>query len=249
MTPELLSIELTRRCAKACSFCYNASGPNERDEWPAGDVVAFVKDCAARGTKAVSFGGGEPLEYGPLGDVLAALDGVVFRSVTTNGLLLDERLDALVSARPDKVHVSIHFPERPSEVARVIRQVSLLAERGVRSGVNLLVARGNLAAAARAATTVRDAGIPNDRVVYLPMRGRATPSPREVAAAAGGGAFQSTTCLPACGKSSRFVSLGADRSVGWCSYTASRRPLATPTHAALLQALEGLPLAYCGGIE
>ncbi len=30
--------------------------------------------------------------------------------MTTNGLLLDAELAALVTSGPDKVHVSIHFP-------------------------------------------------------------------------------------------------------------------------------------------
>ena len=61
--------------------------------------------------------------------------------MTTNGLLLKhDVVDWLIAARPDKVHISIHFPENLPEVERVIRQVHLLTERGVAAGVNLLVA-------------------------------------------------------------------------------------------------------------
>jgi hypothetical protein len=61
--------------------------------------------------------------------------------------------------------------------------------------------------------------------------------------------FQSMTCLAACGKSPRFCSIGWDRSVAWCSYTVTRRPLTALTHAALTAALDGLGLAFCGGTE
>jgi MoaA/NifB/PqqE/SkfB family radical SAM enzyme len=64
--------------------------------------------------RAVSFGGGEPLEWPPIFEVLASLRGLLFRSLTTNGLLLDEeRTLALLAAAPDKVHLSIHFPATP----------------------------------------------------------------------------------------------------------------------------------------
>lgn len=249
MAIELLSIELTNRCQKACWFCYNASAPEGETRWDIDEVVAFVTDCAAHGVKAVSFGGGEPLQYAGVFDVLRRLDGVVFRSMTTNGLLLDATMGQLVAARPDKVHLSIHFPERPSEVERVVRQVTALADRGVRSGVNLLVSRSALDAAARAANVIRAAGIGNDRIVYLPMRGRDTPTPREVARVAGDAPFQSMTCLGGCARSPRFVSVGWDRRVAWCSYTVSRAPMREVSYAELVAAMDGLGLEFCGGID
>jgi hypothetical protein len=110
----------------------------------------------------------------------------------------------------------------------------------------LLVRRSGLAAAGRAALALRLSGIDNDRIVYLPMRGQDTPSPRELALVAGDRPFQSMTCLSACGKSPRFCSIDWAREVAWCSYTVERRRLEEPTHAGLMAALEGLGLRYCG---
>ncbi len=246
---ERLSIEVTNRCAKACWFCYNHSSAAGQTEWTPDEIVAFVRDCAAHGVKAVSFGGGEPLQYAGIFELFERLRGVLFRSMTSNGLLLDEHLDRLVEAAPDKVHLSIHFPERQAEVERVIRQIGDLANRGIRSGVNFLVARSQLDAAQRAAAQVRAAGIANDRIVYLPMRGQDTPTPKEMATVAGNQPFQSMSCLTGCGKSPRFCSIGWDKTVGWCSYTVTRRKLEALTYAALTQALDGLGLTFCGGID
>jgi sulfatase maturation enzyme AslB (radical SAM superfamily) len=247
---EVVSIELTNRCSKACSFCYNHSLPDGDTRWRPDEIVAFVRDCAAHGVRAVSFGGGEPLQYDGLFSVLEQLRGTLFRSVTTNGLpLTGDLLERLVAAAPDKVHLSIHFPQRDGEVTRVVRQVQELANRGVRSGVNFLVARSNLAAARCAAAVVRGAGIGNDRIVYLPMRGRDTPTPEEVAAVAGHTPFQSMTCLTRCGRSPRFCSVGWDKTVAWCSYTTTRAPLRSLTYAGLEAALYGLGLAFCGGTD
>src|SRR5262249_42011855 len=146
---ERVSIELTQRCKKACWFCYSGSHAKGGVEFRPEEVTAFVRDLAEHGVRAVSFGGGEPLEYAGVFDILRDLKGVLFRSLTTSGLPLrnDDTVAALAAAAPDKVHVSIHFPERESEVRRVIAQVATLQAHGIRSGVNLLVARSNLAPA------------------------------------------------------------------------------------------------------
>lgn len=242
---ERLSIELTDRCDRACAFCYAHATAEGGRAWAADDVVALVRDCAANGTRAVSFGGGEPLQYPALADVLARTRGLVFRSLTTSGLLLDAALPSLVRCRPEKIHVSVHHPEDPDEVARVARQVRTLETFGIRGGVNLLVRRSGLDAARRAARELRAAGIANDRIVYLPMRLGDTPAAEEVAAVAEG-PFQSATCLAGCHPSPRFASLDASACAAPCSYTRRRRRLEAFTSAALAAALDGLGIEPCG---
>jgi len=242
---ERVSLELGRRCSKGCWFCYNGSNAEGERTWEPEDVVAFARDCAAHDVKALSFGGGEPLEEPSLFAILRALDGILFRSLTTNGLPLEARFDDLVAARPDKVHVSIHFPGNDAEVGRVIAQVGALAGAGIKSGVNLLVRASTIDDARTATSRLYDAGIGPDRIVFLPMRGEDTPTPAQIASVAGP-KFQSMSCLSGCGKSPRFCSIGWDRSVAWCSYTTTRAKLAEPTWAAMLRALEGLGLRPCG---
>lgn len=251
MTPERISIELTNQCSKGCDFCYNTSTKHGRSLWLPDEVVAFISDCAAYGTKAVSLGGGEPFEYDGLFDVLHGLEGVLFRSLTTNGLHLRkaDQFAALVAARPDKVHVSIHFPENQKEVERVISLVHQLSDAGITAGVNFLVQRSKLEACVTAAKQVRAAGIGNERIVYLPMRHYDTPVPVEMVAVAGGVNFQSMTCLTACAISPRFCSIGWDRRIAWCSYTEQARYLDELTAEHLSQQLVGLGLTYCGLTE
>jgi hypothetical protein len=249
MNLELISIEITNRCDKACSFCYNHSAPGGETRWSARDADLLISDAANHGVRAVSFGGGEPLQHPELADMLDRTRGKLFRSVTTNGLLLDDKIDALVAARPDKVHLSIHFPDRPREVERVVRQVRDLESRGVRSGVNFLVRRSGLEAAREGAARVRAAGIGNDRIVYLPMRGADTPAPDQMGSVAGSRQFQSMSCLVACASSPRFCSIAWDRTVAWCSYTTARRPLRSLAYSGLVECLTGLALTFCGGTD
>jgi len=243
---DRISLELSRLCSKGCGFCYNSSSRTGATAWTADDIVALTVDCAAHGVRAFSFGGGEPLESPELLlPALAALRGRAFRSLTTNGLLLDDAWIArLVDAAVDKVHVSIHMPGDRDEVTRVIAQVHALATAGITSGINLLVRASQLEQAARAAADARASGIANTRIVYLPMRGRDVPTPAQVARVAAE-PFQSTSCLTGCAKSERFVSIGADRTVAWCSYTVARHPLASPTYEALAAALTDLTLINC----
>jgi sulfatase maturation enzyme AslB (radical SAM superfamily) len=243
---ERISIELTNRCAKACWFCYNRSGPGGAMEWSPSEVVGFVRDCAHHGVRDVSFGGGEPLEYPHLLDVLHELRGLLHRSITTNGLLLDTPwITALAQTGLEKVHVSIHFPERDEEVTRVIEQVRELESAGIRSGVNLLVGRQNREAARKALEQIHTAGIGPERVILLPMRLHGAPTPEDVAWVAGGQPFQATSCLTRCSPSPRFVSIDCNKEVGWCSYTQERRRLAELTWRALCNALAGLGLKSC----
>lgn len=247
MTVQRISIEITNRCQKGCSFCYNASGNQGSTRWTPSSLVEFLLSCQGAGTEAVSFGGGEPLLFEGLFDVLTELKGTLFRTVTTNGMLLDqqETFKTLVDSQPDKVHVSIHNPGDNREVTRVINQVRVLKENGITSGINLLVRRSSLSAAMVTGERIRQAGITPDRVIYIPLHGEDSPSPEEVAEAAGGSPFQSVSCLTDCRISPRFCSLGWDRSVGWCSYTSSRRNLDELTAAGLEVALQGLPLKEC----
>ena len=115
--------------------------------------------------------------------------------------------------------------------------------------MNLLVAKTHLKEAGAAALRLREAGIGNDRIVYLPMRGQDTPTPDELAEVAGRVPFQSMTCLTQCGPSPRFASIGWDKTVAWCSYTTSRQALSELSHEGLSQAMNGLGLEFCGGNE
>ena len=123
--------------------------------------------------------GRRALEYEGLRRPSRALQGNLFRSLTTHGLTLlhESMVDDLVRARPDKVHFSIHFSDRETEVRRVIAQVAALRARGVRSGVNLLVPRSKLAEAKEAAIRLHESGIESDRRAHHPLGKHSRRSP------------------------------------------------------------------------
>ena len=152
------------------------------------------------------------------------------------------------------MHISVHFPGNQREVERVADQVEELGAAGIRCGVNLLVQRRRIAEATRAAEYLRQSGIDNRRIVYLPMRAQDTPTPWQIAEVAGervadGRPWQSMSCLLGCARSERFCSVDWRGQVAWCSYTRARRQLETLSAEALFAALSDLKLEFCGGSE
>src|SRR5438132_6587334 len=89
---RIVQIHPTRRCNLECLHCYSSSGPKERDELGADLLRQAITDAKAEGYTVASFSGGEPLLYKPLGELLLhAREYGLFTTVTTNGMLLDER--------------------------------------------------------------------------------------------------------------------------------------------------------------
>ncbi len=249
-TPERISIELTNYCTKGCPFCYNTSTKDGATLWTVNELETFISSCSQHGTKAISFGGGEPLEYDGLYELLSKLKGVLFRSITTNGLGLTPEVEKqLVKTAPEKIHISIHFPHIEKEVTRVTAQVIRLQELGISSGINLLVEKQKLDEAKKATKALLEAGIGYDRIVFLPLKSVPTEkmtTAHDILNVTQGEHFQSMTCLKTCGKSPRFCAVSWDKQAAWCSYTSERRLLKSLDAKGLSDALSGLGLVFCG---
>lgn len=238
---ELLSIELTNKCSKACSFCYNASNVKASVSWNANKLIDFINDCVDNDVKVISFGGGEPLEYPELIEVLEKTKGI--KTLTTNGLLLNTSFIDTFKRTLSKVQLSIHFP---SDVDRVIKQALELNKQGLTCGVNLLVRASNTSNTwiKEAVKKLQDFNIP---IIYLPMRVfDDEPTPEQVHAIANTTVFESVQCLTGCVKSERFASIDFNHKVGWCSYTSERHEVSPLTFKGLKNALGDLGLTYCG---
>ncbi len=250
MKPYLVSIELTNYCSKACDFCYAQSTPRGGTFWRNSTLVPFLEDLAANGIDAVSFGGGEPLQYEGFWALLEeAREIPLFKSMTTNGLHLDSEAVRRLSEGLDKVHVSLHYPDRPQELQRVIQQVLELSRAGLRSGINFLVRGKNVEAEQAAVRAIKDAGIGSDRVVFLPLRGKGlgVDMPRfQQVAKIMSAQFQSMWCLLECQKSDRFVSVNWEGRVGWCSYTPAKTQMSEFTYDGMINALRSKDLVFCG---
>ncbi len=244
---EIVSIDLSNYCSKECPFCYNHSHREGNVMWTPQEVIAFATDCIdSGGVKAISLGGGEPLEYDGVFDVIDALYPKAYVTLTTNGLplLRPEIKQQLSEHRPDKVHVSIHHPDSEGEVSRVIRQMAEIETMGIKPGVNLLVAADRVDAAADVYRRLRRTLQP-DQIIILPQRFSKTPAPRELLRVTGGQPFQGPACLLKCATAEPFVSVSWDKQAHRCSYAGGKAPLHALTFAGLIDALSRTTFTPC----
>lgn len=153
-----LRVSITDRCNLRCRYCMPAAGL----EWiPGPDLLSreeigrAVSAMSTLGVRDVRVTGGEPLVRGEAEGIIADIastPGIDEVSMTTNGVLLAERLDGLVAAGLARVNLSLDSldPERFEAVTRrrdLDRVLAALAacERHPRLGpvkVNAVLLRG-----------------------------------------------------------------------------------------------------------
>jgi MoaA/NifB/PqqE/SkfB family radical SAM enzyme len=131
--PRVIQLALTNACNLACEGCYRDPGP--RREWPADEAFQVLAGLARAGTLEVALGGGEPLAWPGVDELVRRLhdETPLAISLTTNGTLLSrERVRALAGAY-GQIRVSA-YDDNDWEGT-----LQLLAEEGARFGLNWLV--------------------------------------------------------------------------------------------------------------
>lgn len=156
-----LRVSLTDRCNLRCSYCMPAEGlewlPDDQTLTD-GEVVRVIRVAVERlGVTRIRFTGGEPLLRPGLERIVAAaagLRGPAGRpelALTTNGLGLDKRIDALAAAGLDRVNISLDSldPGRYTRLARrdrlhdVLTSIAAVDRVGLRPlKVNAVIMRG-----------------------------------------------------------------------------------------------------------
>ena len=134
--PRVLQIGLLTTCNLRCGFCYrDPKVPNRLD---AGFLLDLLRRAADWGVLEVAFGGGEPLMYPGLLDILQQLHeqtplGV---NLTTNGTLLSLEIVAQLTECVGEIRISA-YPD--NHYRRTLR---MLAGKNV--GINWLVTPANI---------------------------------------------------------------------------------------------------------
>ncbi|GAB4531551.1 MAG: hypothetical protein Tsb0014_15220 [Pleurocapsa sp.] len=103
-----LQIHPTRRCNLQCLHCYSASSPHETEELSSELLTQVITDASREGYQRVSFSGGEPTLYQPLGDLLRHARQLNMRtSLVSNGMLLNERVIEKLGDAIDVLAISL----------------------------------------------------------------------------------------------------------------------------------------------
>jgi MoaA/NifB/PqqE/SkfB family radical SAM enzyme len=138
---RVLQLHPTRRCNLRCLHCYSSSAPEERGELDAALLREALTDAAGEGYNVAGFSGGESILYKELPSVLDHAHACGFTTtVTSNGMLLDERHIEDLRGRADVLAISIDgVPESHNRVRASSRAFDAMASHleGVRaSGIN-----------------------------------------------------------------------------------------------------------------
>ncbi len=129
-TIDYLRISLTDRCNLRCVYCMPEEGIRQipRTEILTDDELLRVCRCAAGlGIRKIKLTGGEPLARtgcARLAGMLKAIPGIEKVTLTTNGVLLGEQLDALLEAGVDAVNISLDTLD-PELFCRITRRDGL----------------------------------------------------------------------------------------------------------------------------
>lgn len=150
---NVVQIHPTRRCNLRCQHCYSTSGPGLTGEIAVEALEGFLEDLVPEGFNAVSISGGEPLMYQPLPRLLRkARDLGIFASVTTNGLLLDDRRLAELAPHLSLLAISIDGEPQshnrlralPKAFAKMAGRLEAVRRAGVPFGFIFTLTRHNL---------------------------------------------------------------------------------------------------------
>jgi cyclic pyranopterin phosphate synthase len=102
-----IRIALTPHCNLRCIYCHHEGELLPGGEIPGEMVVSIAKAAAELGMRSVKLTGGEPLLRKDLDLIIARIPQSLDISITTNGILLAERAEALARAGLDRVNVSL----------------------------------------------------------------------------------------------------------------------------------------------
>jgi len=115
-SPGIIGWGLTEHCNLACPHCYVSATREPRDELTTPECLHLIDTMAELGTQYLAWTGGEPLLRDDLDELIRhATDRGIASSITTNGVLLDERRAAsLAAAGTSAIQISLDgsTPER-----------------------------------------------------------------------------------------------------------------------------------------
>ena len=103
-----LQVHPSRRCNLKCLHCYSESGPAVSEQLDVEVLSRVVDDAAKLGYSVLSVSGGEPLLYPALAKLLRSSHRAgLATTVTTNGMLLDQRQLDILRADCDLIAISL----------------------------------------------------------------------------------------------------------------------------------------------
>ncbi len=106
-----LRISVNHECNLKCFFCHAEGYHNgEKELMTPEEIGSLVKILREFGVRSIKLTGGEPLLREDLSEIIAqikAIEGIKDIGLTTNGTLLDERVQDLIEAGLDRININL----------------------------------------------------------------------------------------------------------------------------------------------
>jgi MoaA/NifB/PqqE/SkfB family radical SAM enzyme len=149
--PAHVAIGVTARCNLNCSYCYARDTINKNAEMDTEMMFSLFDELYDRGTRLICFTGGEPLMRG---DLKRLIDYVVLKkgmkcSISTNGLLLEEKIKALENI--SSINISLDGPEEQHDRNRgrkthekVIKAIDFAVSKNIPVSTCTVLSKANM---------------------------------------------------------------------------------------------------------
>ncbi|MCR4589379.1 MAG: GTP 3',8-cyclase MoaA [Lachnospiraceae bacterium] len=146
---DYLRISITDRCNLRCRYCM----PEDIEMVPMKEILTFeeiaevAEAASGLGLTKIKITGGEPLVRWGVSSLIRMLkdtEGIRRVTLTTNGLLLDEKLDELLEAGIDGINISLDTldPDRYRDITgtdgldKVLKGLDSVLEKGIPVKIN-----------------------------------------------------------------------------------------------------------------
>ncbi|RXK85090.1 GTP 3',8-cyclase MoaA [Chlorobaculum sp. 24CR] len=153
-TIDYVRIAVTSACNLRCTYCLKDEAPEAIRQLATANAAQLIALFGGMGVRKIRFTGGEPLLHPRIAELVRiakTTPGIDTIRLTTNGVLLDRQLEALVEAGLDGVNLSLDTLDRDKFLSITRRdrfeQVRkaldrLLATPGLTVKINTLMLRG-----------------------------------------------------------------------------------------------------------
>ncbi|WP_209795830.1 GTP 3',8-cyclase MoaA [Clostridium moniliforme] len=153
---DYLRISITDKCNLRCIYCMPEKGNifcSEDNKLSNEYIYRISKEAAKLGIRKIRLTGGEPLVRDKIVNLIKdinSIDGIEDIAITTNGILLDDKVNELVEAGLKKVNISLDTLKsdryfkitRGGDLSKVTSAINKCLDKGIKVKLNVVIVKG-----------------------------------------------------------------------------------------------------------
>ena len=153
---DYLRVSVTDNCNLRCIYCMEEKGNDffdEEEKVTKDEICKIVNSCSKLGIKKIRLTGGEPLVRKDIVELVEAInkiEGIEEIYLTTNGILLEDKVYILKKAGLKGVNISLDSLKdemfnkltRLGELKKVLKSIDKCLEHGINVKLNVVMIKG-----------------------------------------------------------------------------------------------------------